>query len=58
MSAGIDVIVATPGRVFECIEKRIIVLNQCNYIVLDEADRMIDIGFEKEVFDMQSKLSH
>ena len=32
----------------ECV-LRLIVLNQCNYVVLDEADRMIDLGFEPQV---------
>lgn len=39
----------TPGRFKDCIERRYTVLHQCNYIVLDEADRMIDLGLEKEV---------
>jgi len=43
---GCDVIVATPGRMLDCMDRRYVVLNQCNYIVLDEADRMIDLGFE------------
>eukprot|EP01084_Bolivina_argentea_P141856 249254_1 len=41
---GVEVIIATPGRLLDCIDRRILVLNQCNYIVLDEADRMIDMG--------------
>ena len=32
----------------DCLEQRYAVLNQCNYIVLDEADRMIDLGFEPQ----------
>jgi len=51
---GSEVIIATPGRLLDCIERRILVLNQCNYVVLDEADRMIDMGFEpqvNEIFD-------
>ncbi len=42
-------LVATPGRLIDVIERRLVVLNQCNYIVLDEADRMIDLGFEPQV---------
>ena len=42
-------IVATPGRLNDCLRGRFLVLNQCNYVVLDEADRMIDMGFEEQV---------
>ena len=48
-SQGVEVMVATPGRLNDAIERRYIVLNQCNYVVLDEADRMIDMGFEPQV---------
>lgn len=33
----------------DCIENNYLVLNQCNYVVLDEADRMVDMGFEPQV---------
>ena len=46
---GVEIVVGTPGRIIDVIEKRYTVLNQCNYIVLDEADRMIDMGFEPQV---------
>ena len=41
--------VATPGRLNDALDRRYMVLNQCNYVVLDEADRMIDMGFEPQV---------
>jgi ATP-dependent RNA helicase DDX23/PRP28 len=49
MREGKEILVATVGRLKDCLERRYLVLNQCTYIVLDEADRMIDLGFEPEV---------
>ncbi|KEY67625.1 hypothetical protein S7711_07822 [Stachybotrys chartarum IBT 7711] len=46
---GAEIIVATPGRLVDCIERRLLVLAQCCYIIMDEADRMIDLGFEEGV---------
>ncbi|KAF2112829.1 pre-mRNA-splicing ATP-dependent RNA helicase PRP28 [Lophiotrema nucula] len=46
MRDGAEIIIATPGRLVDCIERRVLVLSQCCYIIMDEADRMIDFGFE------------
>jgi ATP-dependent RNA helicase DDX23/PRP28 len=46
---GVEIVIGTPGRMLDCIENNYLVLNQCNYVVLDEADRMIDMGFEPQV---------
>ncbi|KAG9248834.1 Pre-mRNA-splicing ATP-dependent RNA helicase prp28 [Calycina marina] len=46
---GAEIIIATPGRLVDCIERRVLVLGQCCYIIMDEADRMIDMGFEESV---------
>ncbi len=43
--AGVEVLVATPGRLLDHIESKNVALNQVEYVVLDEADRMLDIGF-------------
>ncbi|KAK4454627.1 P-loop containing nucleoside triphosphate hydrolase protein [Podospora aff. communis PSN243] len=44
---GAEIIVATPGRLVDCLERRLLVFTQCCYIIMDEADRMIDQGFEE-----------
>lgn len=49
MRLGCEIVIATPGRLIDVLENRYLVLNQCTYIVLDEADRMIDMGFEPDV---------
>lgn len=46
---GCEIVICTPGRLIDVLENRYLVLNQCSYIVLDEADRMIDMGFEPDV---------
>ncbi|CRK93433.1 CLUMA_CG006969, isoform A [Clunio marinus] len=46
---GCEIVIATPGRLIDVLENRYLVLNQCTYIVMDEADRMIDMGFEPDV---------
>ncbi|XP_055352238.1 probable ATP-dependent RNA helicase DDX23 [Paramacrobiotus metropolitanus] len=52
---GCEIVIATPGRLLDVLENRYLVLNQCSYVVLDEADRMIDMGFEG---DVQKILDH
>lgn len=46
---GVHIVIGTPGRINECLEMAYLVLNQCCYVVLDEADRMIDMGFGPQV---------
>jgi ATP-dependent RNA helicase RhlE len=45
LKKGVEVLIATPGRLLDHIEAKHCVLNQVEYVVLDEADRMLDIGF-------------
>lgn len=46
---GVEIVIATPGRLIDVLSNRYLVLSRCTYVVLDEADRMIDMGFEPEV---------
>jgi ATP-dependent RNA helicase RhlE len=55
LKRGVEVLVATPGRLLDHIEGKTAVLNQVEYVVLDEADRMLDIGF---LPDLQRILSY
>ena len=43
LEQGCEVVIATPGRMIDCLKNRYAVLNQCNYVVLDEADKMIGL---------------
>ena len=42
-------VIGTPGRIEDCLDRRTLVLNQCSFVVLDEADKMIDHGLEDSV---------
>lgn len=46
---GVHITVATPGRLMDLLDKKIMNLEVCRYLVLDEADRMIDLGFEEDI---------
>ena len=46
---GCEIVVATPGRLKDCLDQAYAVLHQCAYVVLDEADRMIEMGFLEQV---------
>lgn len=54
--SGVHIIVATPGRLVDSIDRKIIDLSKCYYLIMDEADRMIDMGFEKDLNKIMSKL--
>ncbi len=49
LKRGVDILVATPGRLLDLVNQRHVQLSQCNYLILDEADRMFDMGFIRDV---------
>lgn len=46
---GVDILVATPGRLLDLLQQQLVNLNDIRYLVLDEADRMLDMGFIHDV---------
>lgn len=56
MSHGADILVATPGRLIDCLEHHVLSIDKVETLVLDEADKMIDMGFEEQVTTILSKL--
>ena len=53
---GVDILIATPGRLLDLINQRFISLSQVKMFVLDEADRMLDMGFINDVRKLIAKL--
>ncbi len=49
LKRGVHMVVATPGRLKDLLHKKKMNLDICRYLCLDEADRMVDLGFEEEV---------
>jgi ATP-dependent RNA helicase RhlE len=50
---GVDVIIATPGRMFDLISQRFVDLDQVEFLVLDEADKMLDDSFIRDIRDVK-----
>ena len=46
---GCEIVIATPGRLLDVLDNKYLVLQRCTYVVLDEADKMINMGFEPDV---------
>ena len=52
---GADIVIGTPGRIIEFIEKKMLYLNLIEYLVIDESDRMLDMGFKPQLENIISK---
>jgi ATP-dependent RNA helicase RhlE len=53
---GVEILVATPGRLLDLVQSNALRLNQVEYLVLDEADRMLDMGFINDIRKIIAKL--
>ena len=53
---GVDILVATPGRLLDLFRQNAVKFNQVQTLVLDEADRMLDLGFSEELRDIYAAL--
>ncbi|KAF9475315.1 DEAD-domain-containing protein [Pholiota conissans] len=58
LNKGLHIVVATPGRLIDMLEKKRFTFNNCKYLCMDEADRMIDLGFEDDVRNIMSFFKH
>ncbi len=52
LKKGVDILVATPGRMFDLVSQQHIKLNKVSTIILDEADHMLQLGFIKDIHDL------
>jgi len=53
---GVDILVATPGRLLDLVNQRHVDLRHCEYLIIDEADRMLDMGFIRDVRKIVAQL--
>ncbi len=58
MREGVEILIATPGRLLDLINTKDTNLRRITYLVLDEADRMLDMGFEKDIRKIINQITH
>jgi ATP-dependent RNA helicase DDX5/DBP2 len=51
-------LIATPGRLLDFLDTNTTNLKRCTFLVLDEADRMLDMGFEKDIRKIVKQIPH
>jgi ATP-dependent RNA helicase DDX43 len=51
-TSGVQIIIATPGRLYDLVSAKIVNITSVTYLVLDEADRMLDLGFEPQIMKL------
>jgi len=58
LAGGIDILIATPGRMFDLISQKHVDISKVSVLVLDEADHMLDLGFIDDIEAVKKKLLH
>ena len=56
LRSGVDVLIATPGRLIDILKSGVINLKRVSYLVIDEADRLLDMGFEVQLREIISQI--
>ncbi|CAL4190871.1 unnamed protein product [Meganyctiphanes norvegica] len=57
LQRGVDIVIATPGRLIDFLESSVTNLDRCSYLILDEADRMLDMGFEPQIRNIIERIN-
>lgn len=56
LRAGVNIVVATPGRLIDHLQQGNTSLSRISFVVLDEADRMLDMGFEPQIREVNNRI--
>jgi ATP-dependent RNA helicase DBP3 len=58
LALGVDILIATPGRLLDLVSDAVLTLGGVDFLVLDEADRMLDLGFEEDMRKVIAQVQH